>query len=66
MTRRVHVNFSDQAWATLEDLSGQTGESMSEVLRQALTLYRWFRETRATGGHVLVERDGKFREVISL
>jgi hypothetical protein len=64
--RRVNVNFSDQAYETLERLAHQTGKSMSDVLRDAIALKAWFEQTRAEGGHVLVERpDGKVREVIS-
>jgi hypothetical protein len=65
--RRVNVNFSDQAYQTLERLARSTGKSMSDVLRDAIALKVWFEQTRAEGGHVLVERpDGKIREVISV
>jgi hypothetical protein len=66
-TRRVNVNFSDQAYQTLERLARSTGKSMSDVLREAIALKVWFEETRAQGAHVLVERpNGKVREVISV
>ena len=66
-TRRVNVNFSDQAYKTLERLARDTGKSMSEVLRDSIALKSWFEQTRAAGGHVLVEHpDGKVREVISV
>lgn len=65
-TVRVNVNFSEQAYETLERLARQTG-SMSDVLRDAIALKAWFEQTRAAGGHVLVEwPDGKIREVISV
>lgn len=65
--RRVNVNFSEQAFRTLETLSTQTGHSMSEVLRDSIAFYRWFTEVRAQGGRILVEnRDGAQRELISL
>ncbi len=67
VTRRTHVYFSDQAWATLTDMSARSGSSMSEVLRKSLSTYRWFLQTRAQGNRVLVERpDGSLREVLSL
>lgn len=51
----------------LENLSATTGVSMSEVLRRSIAMYGWFLETRAQGGHVLVERgNGTVREVISV
>jgi hypothetical protein len=66
MPHKTTVNFSDQAWRMIEDCSNETGASMSEVLRRALAWYRWSLEVRASGGHILIERDGKFREVISV
>lgn len=64
MTHRINANFSDQAYRTLVDLSNQTGQSISEVLRQSISLRAWMAEMRAQGGHVLIERDGKIREVV--
>ena len=64
--RRVNVNFSDQAYKTLEGLAEQTGKTMSEVLRDAIALKAWFEQVRTEKGHVLVEKDGKIREVITV
>lgn len=58
------MTFSDQAWQTIEDLSRETGAPMSEVIRQALGMYRWYRTARSMGQHVLVEREGSVREVV--
>jgi hypothetical protein len=64
---RLNVNFSEQAYQTLDWLAKRTGKSMSETLRDAIALKQWFEATRAEGGHVLVERpDGQIREVISV
>lgn len=65
--RRVNVNFSEQAYRALEDLSTHTGKSMSEVLRDAIALKVWFHETLAQGNRVLVEKpNGSIREVLSV
>jgi len=65
--RRINVNFSARAYMTLEQLARQSGKSMSEVLRDAIALKAWFEQTRAEGGHVLVERpDGNIREIVSV
>jgi hypothetical protein len=37
---------------------------MSEVLRDAVSLEKWFENTREKGGQILVERDGKLREIV--
>lgn len=66
VARRTNVYFSDQAFRTLEDLSAQTGLSMSEVIREALKFYRWSLEVRQQGGRIMVERGGVVRELISL
>ena len=66
MPHRTTVTFSDSAWRTLENICDATGKPMSEVLRDAIALKAWFTETRAQGGHVLIERDGNIREVISV
>ena len=66
MAHKTTVTFSDQAWRTIEDLSARTGHSMAEILRDAVAMYQWSIEVRAQGGHVLVERDGHVREVISV
>jgi hypothetical protein len=65
--RRVNVNFSEQAYQTLEDLARASGKSMSEILREAIALKAWFDTERAAGNRVLVERKGgDIREVISV
>ena len=63
-TPRVNVNFSESAYRTLEDLSDRKGKSMSEVLRDAIALEKWFQDTNESGGKVVVEQDGRAREVI--
>lgn len=65
MSRRLNVSFSPSAYATLEKLADDKGKSMSEVLRDAIALEKWFTETTREGGKILVEhRNGKIREVI--
>ena len=64
MARRVNVNFSDEVYGMLERLSKRRGKTMSEVLRDAIALEAWFDDARNEGSHILIERDGKVREVI--
>jgi metal-responsive CopG/Arc/MetJ family transcriptional regulator len=63
-THRVNVNFSESAYQALEDLAERKGKSMSEVLRDAIALEKWFQDTNEEGGKVVVEKDGRAREVI--
>ena len=61
---RVNVNFSDTAFKALEELSRAQDKSMSDVLRDAIALEKWFHETHSNGGRVLVEENGRSREII--
>jgi len=61
---RTTVTFSDQAWQTITDISDESGISMAEVIRRALSMYRWYRNVRSMGQHVLIERNGAYREVM--
>ena len=63
-THRVNVNFSEAAYKTLEDLARSQGKSMSEVLRDSIALEKWFHETQDRGGRVIVEENGRSREII--
>lgn len=64
-THRFNVNFSEGAYRDLSALAERKGKTMSEILRDAIALERWFDETRREGSKVLVEQtDGKVREVV--
>jgi predicted DNA-binding protein len=63
-SHRVNVNFSESAYETLDELARRRGKTMSEVLRDAISLEKWFEDTRSEGGRVLIERDGEAREII--
>ena len=62
---RVQVNFSEGAYATLSELAESRGKSMSEILREAIALEKWFQDTWASGDKILVEnRRGVVRELV--
>lgn len=62
---RVNVNFSEGAYAELQRLAALKGKTISDVLRDALGLEKWFQDVIDGGGRVLVERNGQAREVIA-
>lgn len=64
MAQRVNAILSDGLYEALTELSRSTGKSMSDVLRDAIGLEKWFQDTRKEGGRILVERGGSVREVI--
>ena len=61
---RVNVNFSEDAYDELTELAQRKGKTVSDLLRDAIALERWFDETKREGSRVLVERDGKVREIV--
>jgi len=64
-SHRFNVNFSEGAYRDLNALAERRGKTMSEVLRDAIALERWFDQTRREGSKVLVEKpDGSMREVV--
>lgn len=65
-TRRVNVNFTGDAYEVLEQLAASRGKSISDVLRDAVALERWIEENRQAGARILIERDGKTRELVWL
>ena len=64
MTHRITVEFSDSTYEALEQLAKRKGKSKAAALRDVIALAKWIDETEREGGHILVERDGKIREIV--
>lgn len=47
--RRFNVNFSEGAYRDLNTLAERKGKTMTEVLRDAMALERWFEQERGRG-----------------
>lgn len=58
------MNFSDEAYASLKQLSQRSGKTIADTLRDAVALEMWWQKIEAEGGRILVEREGKVREVV--
>ena len=64
-TRRVNVNFSEEAYEALESLAHERGTTMAEVLRDAISLEQWVDEVRKdSDARLLIERNGDRRELL--
>lgn len=64
-TRRVNVNFSEEAYEALESLARERGTTMAEVLRDAISLEQWVEEVRKDrDARLLIERHGDRRELL--
>lgn len=53
--RRLNVRLTGSAYDELAELAQNQGKTMTELVRDALTLEKWFYETRRKGGRVLVQ-----------
>ena len=59
------INFSDDAYETLEELKEKTHKtSLAEVIRSALSLYRWSIEQKEEGRKVTSMKGKEVKEVI--
>jgi metal-responsive CopG/Arc/MetJ family transcriptional regulator len=63
---RLQFDFTDEALGELDELKGATGAAnRAEVIRQSLRLLQWtLEQTRDENATVLVEKNGRQREVI--
>lgn len=64
--KRVSANFSASTYQALEELAKAKGGSMADALRDAIALSKWFKDTQARGDKILVESNGKLREIVRL
>ena len=64
MTKRINVSISDQAYGTLEDIAKRKGKTISSVIRDAIAFEKWLVDNQEKGASLLIERDGKFSEII--
>lgn len=62
--RRINANFSPEISAVLEELADKKGVSMTEVLRQAVSLEKYVSDAQDRGGRVLVQEGDKTYELL--
>ena len=65
-THRLQLDFSADALRDLDELREETGlPTRAELIRQALRLLQWtVTETQTKNATILVEKEGKLREVV--
>jgi predicted metal-dependent RNase len=65
---RINIILDDDTFEELKDLAKSKKKNMSETLRDALALEKWFNDTRAKGGRILVEQGstGTAREIVPI
>lgn len=64
---KFNVVFSDDVANEVQNLAERRGTTKSQVLREAISLMKWFEQTQDQGSKIVVEApDGKQREVLPL
>lgn len=64
--KRITVNFSGELYDTLTEMARRSGKNVSDTIRAAITLQKFIDDARRDGNHILLERDGKVRELVTL
>jgi predicted CopG family antitoxin len=64
MPKRVNVKFSDEVYGELAKIAKERGVTLSDVLRDAVTLEKYAADAKREGGRLLIERDGETRELL--
>ena len=64
--RRLSVNVADDVASAIDEMRVRRGWSITEVIRRAVSILKFIDDEAMQGGKVLVERDGKIREVTFL
>jgi len=62
--RRINALVSEEVYGVLVGIAARKGTTITEVLRQAIGLEKWFFEAQLSGARILIERDGKTNEVV--
>jgi hypothetical protein len=61
--RRISALVSEDVFETLKTIAEEKKVTMTEVLRQAISLEKWFYEAQKEGARIVVERNGREFEV---
>jgi hypothetical protein len=61
--KRLSVNVADDVAEAINTLHEKHGWTISDVIRRAITTYKFIDDEVGDGGKILIERDGVIREV---
>lgn len=61
--KRLSVNVASDVADAINTMHNKHGWSFSDVIRRAVTAYKFIDDETENGGKILVERDGTIREV---
>ncbi|MFM0472304.1 ribbon-helix-helix protein, CopG family [Paraburkholderia strydomiana] len=63
---RLNADLAPDVAQALEDLARTQGISLSEAVRRAISTESFLQRQRSAGSKVLLEEDGKLRELVFL
>jgi hypothetical protein len=63
-TKRVHVNFALKTYEALQRIAARKSGSVSEALRQSITLTDYIESAIEQKGRLLIDRDGQITELV--
>ncbi len=64
---RVQINLDEASFQALEKLKKDCGfPTQRETIRQAVRFLAWYQKETAAGARILIQKDGKLREVCFL
>ena len=61
--RRLSVNVALDVGEAIDELGKRHGTTITDVVRRAVSTYKFVDDEVAAGGRILVERNGTIREV---
>jgi hypothetical protein len=61
--RRLSVNVALDVGEAIDELAKRHGTTITDVIRRAVSTYKFVDDEVAAGGRILVERNGTVREV---
>jgi hypothetical protein len=61
--KRLSVNVADDVADAINTLHVKHGWTISDVIRRAISTYKFIDEETENGAKILIERDGNIREV---
>jgi hypothetical protein len=61
--RRINMSLSEELFNELQTISEESGLTMTEVIKSAFGLYKWFHEARQEKARVTICRNGKDYEL---
>lgn len=62
---KTSMNLPEQSIETLRELASKTGASMAEVVRRAVAMEKFLRDTAAEGSKILIQdKNNSIRELI--